>query len=156
MRIVFYATMGENIARSLREIFQFHRNPRVLMQHVYDIFDRDVQDAEWIPGLIGTDVLIISGDRGRGAPPRLPQLCREANRTHILFSSSMHKCALQFQQIRSIVVLWPKIIEASKSPPGSRYQIQSLDGSYQYFALVKKDSSWTATPRKSRGQRKKP
>lgn len=136
MKIFFDATFGEAWVGALTAFFRLHRQPGPLFIHIYDKFPRDVADDEWIPNVLGQDNLIISCDRGR-KQPRLPELCKQHNKTHIIFSPSMHH-AHKFSKARAIVVLWPKIAKTVDEPPGSRFQLQALDAERESFRLVKK------------------
>ena len=86
MRIIFDATFGEGWVDALKSFYRTHKEPRPRLLHLYDIFDRDVKDDEWIPSLVGQDCLIITADAGR-KKPRLPELCRRHKKTHIMTMS---------------------------------------------------------------------
>jgi len=137
LRIIFDATFGEGWVDALKSFYRTHKEPRPRLLHLYDIFDRDVKDDEWIPRIIGQDWLIVTADKGR-KKPRLPKLCREHQRTHILFSPTLLNKVNQFQKARAIVVLWPQIERTLDESPGSRFQIQATDATHERFRLVKK------------------
>jgi len=84
------------------------------------------------------DCVIITADRGR-EKPRLPEICKTNNKTHILLSPTMHKKATDFQRARAIIVLWPQLAKTVSSPKGSRFQIQAADASCEHFHLVQKN-----------------
>lgn len=142
MRIIFDATFGEGWVESLRSFFQIHKEPRPLFLHIYHMFDRNVKDDEWIPKVVGLDCLIITCDAGRMAP-RLPLLCKQYKKTHILISPTMHNKCNQFQKARAIVILWPEIERTMEHPRGSCFQIQPIpiDGIYERFRLVEKQTN---------------
>lgn len=137
MRILFDATFGEGWVEALKSFYRTHKEPKPRLLHLYDIFDRDVKDDEWIPRIVGQDCLIITADTGRDKP-RLTELCKQHKRTHIIFSPTMLNKVNQFQKARAIVVLWPDIVAAFTCPSGSRFQIQAMDINHERFRLVRK------------------
>lgn len=147
MKVIFDATFGEPWVGVLTAFFRLHKVPRPRFQHLYDLVQRDAKDDEWVPLIVGQDCLIISADTGRGSKPRLPELCKLYQKTHIILSPTMHSKAKQFQKARAIIVLWPDIMRALKAPPGSRFQIEATDSSYDHFKLVLKRNCQAPLPK---------
>jgi hypothetical protein len=137
LKLFFDATFGSGWVGYLRNFFLIHKEPRPKFVHIYDIFEPGVKDDVWIPQTIQMDCVIITADRGR-AQPRLPEICKKNNKTHILLSPTMHKKATDFQRARAIIVLWPQLTKAFVSPKGSRFQIQATDSSCEHFRLEQK------------------
>ncbi len=137
MRIIFDATFGEGWVQTLTNFFYLHRDPKPLLQHVHHFSGRGEKDNEWIPKIIGQDCIIVSGDLGRGNP-RLPAICKEHKKTHILLSPTLQNSE-KFHQARAFVVLWPDIVRTLERPPGSRFQIRTTDASHEHFTLIEKD-----------------
>ena len=139
MKIIFDATFGETWVEALKSFYRLHKEPRPRLLHLYDIFNRNVKDDEWINGIAAQECVIVTADTGR-KKPRLPELCKQYRKTHIIFSPTLINKVDQFQKARAIVVLWPQIADTENHPPGSRFQIQATDGTHQHFKLVKKSS----------------
>jgi len=139
LKVLFDATFGESWVEGIRAFFRLHQEPRPRILHLYDSFPRDVKDEEWIPKLVGDDWLIIIADRGKGKAPRLPALCHQYKRTHILLSTTMHVKVNQFNKARAIILLWPKLIEAFLGTAGSCYEIQAQDANHLHFRLISKE-----------------
>lgn len=137
MKIIFDATFGEGWVDALTAFFRTHKEPRPRFQHIHDIFSRGLADDEWIPKFAETECLIISGDTGR-RQPRLPAICKQYKKTHIILSPTLHNCN-KFTQARAIIIVWPEIIDAYNQPKGSRFQIQPVDVKHERFRLVRKD-----------------
>lgn len=136
MRIIFDATVGQGWVDALTSFFRTHKEPRPRFQHLYDMFEPDVKDDVWIPKLAEIDCLIITSDGGR-KQPRLPEICKQYSKTHILFSPTVHKLN-NFEKARSIIVLWPMIAEAFSQPNGTRFQIR-VTANRKSFTMIKKD-----------------
>jgi len=136
LNIIFDAMFGGGWVSYLRSFFLTHKEPRPRLVHIYDIFAQDVKDDVWIPQLIGQDWIVISGDAGR-KPPRLPELCRQKGKTHIILSSTL-KQETGFVKARAVVVLWPEIVRAADAPTGTRFQMQTIDAAHERFRLVRK------------------
>lgn len=136
MILFFDANISPAVVAGIRAITQIHKPPKPILQHIYELHPEGVSDDIWVPTLLNMDCLIISGDKGK-KEPRLPDICRNHDKTHIIFSPAMHHNN-SFQKARSIISLWPDIVgRVAKSTPGSRWQIQ-LVGCNQRFALVQK------------------
>ena len=132
MKIYFDATFGEHIIDSLRGLFRFHQDPKPRLLHIYDRFERDVKDEEWISEISGKDSIVISCDWGRGKGVRLPVVCKLKKITLILISPSLHN-AKQFHKVRAVMYVWPDIIKAFKAPAGTCFQITSIGVNYERF-----------------------
>lgn len=137
MRIMFDATFGPTLVVILRSFFALHSTPRPRFDHLYDEFPEGVKDNEWIPALSTGVSMIITADRGRNGSPRLPEICSRHGITHVLLAPSMQK-AKRFQVARSIIVLWPELVNAVDAEPGSRFQIEATGENYQRFRWVQK------------------
>ena len=124
---------------ALRGFYRLHKEPRPRILHLYDMFDKDVKDDEWIPKVGGEDCIIITADCGKGKRPRLPELCKQYRRTHILISPTMHIKVSLFQKARAIVILWPQLLKTLQDEPGTCFQIRAIDEDHQRFSLVKKN-----------------
>ena len=137
MKIIFDATFGEGWVDDLRTFFRSHKEPRPRFQHIHDVFNRDVADDVWIPKFAEIDCLVVSGDAGR-RKPRLPAICKQYKKTHIILSPTLQRCN-KFTQARAVIVVWPDIVRATDAAAGSRFQIQTVDGQHEHFRLVKKN-----------------
>jgi len=137
LKIIFDATFGEGWVDALMAFFRIYKEPRPRFQHIHDVFNRDLPDDVWIPKFAEIDCLIISGDAGR-KKPRLPAICKQFNKTHIILSPTLQNSS-KFNQARAIVVLWPEIVNTFSHSKGSRFQIQTTDAKHEHFRLVKKD-----------------
>lgn len=138
MKVIFDATFGENWVDALTLFFRTYKEPRPRFQHIYDAFGRDVKDDEWIPKLAAElECLIVTCDAGR-REPRLPDICKQCNKSYVVFSPSLHH-SNKFTQARAIVELWPEIERAMNAPVGSHFQIQTTDAAHEHFKLVKKE-----------------
>lgn len=137
MKIIFDATFGEGWVDALTAFFRTHKEPRPRFQHIHDAFGRDLKDDEWISKLaVEPDCLIVSGDAGR-KKPRLPEICKQYKKTHIILSSTL-QMSNKFTQARAIVGLWPDIARAVDGPLGTRFQMQTIDVAHERFRLVRK------------------
>lgn len=137
MKIFFDATVGEPWVIALASFFSLHKDPKPLFRHIHEISPRGAYDNEWLSEIFKQDCIIITGDAGR-RKPRLPQLCKENKKTHIIFSPTLQKSSL-FNKARAIVVLWPEIADAFNHPKGSRFQIQIIDARHERFRMVEKN-----------------
>jgi hypothetical protein len=136
VKLIFDATFSETGVTHLRSFFQSHRVPRPVLTHIHELGARDQQDDVWLPRLEHEDCLVISGDRGRHLP-RLPKLCTELKKTHIILSPALQE-APQFVKLRAIIVMWPHIVQACDCPKGSRFQIQATDARHEHFKWTRK------------------
>lgn len=125
MKIIFDENLSEYSVGHLRSFFQSHKPPRPLFAHIREYGAGGKPDDEWIPEVMRQEAILVTGDLG-GSAPRLPQICRENKKTHILMSGTIRD-ASNFVILRAIVVLWPKICEAWQGEKGVRYFI----GAYQ-------------------------
>lgn len=137
MKIFFDATFGEPWVIALASFFSLHKEPKPLFRHIHEISPKGANDVEWLDEIFRQDCIIITGDSGR-KKPRLPELCKGKNKTHIILSPTLQKSS-QFNKARAIVVLWPEIADAFNCPEGSRFQIQIIDAKHERFRFVKKD-----------------
>jgi hypothetical protein len=126
MRLVFDENFSEVDVGNLRSFFQSHKPPRPLFSHVHELGAGGEPDDKWIPRLVHQESIVISSDSGKGSP-RLPEVCKQHRKTHIIFSASLHK-APRFVKLRAIIVLWPRICEAWGDESGARYLMQLLGG----------------------------
>lgn len=136
MNLIFDATFSDASVGHLRSFFQAHRVPRPVFRHINDLGARDARDDVWIPRLLQEDCIVISGDRGLHAP-RLPAICREHQKTHIIISGTLQK-ETEFVKLRAIVLLWPNIVRAVGYPKGTRFQIHVIGEKHEHFGWTQK------------------
>ncbi len=122
--VYFDANFGYPWVTGLSHIFMMRRDREPFLNHIFSFSQEGEDDHIWIPKLNKQEHVIISSDRGRSKiKPRLPQVCKQSQITHILFSSAAHHLT-KFEKARAIITLWPQIVETFEAPLGSRYQIK--------------------------------
>jgi len=135
--LIFDSTFGEAWVDALTTFFRSHKEPRPRFRHIYDAFGRDLLDDVWIPRFAETECVIVSGDLGR-KQPRLPEICLQYNKTHILLSGTLQN-SNSFNKARAIIYLWPDIAQAFDCPKGCRFQINAANAEHNRFRWVKKN-----------------
>ncbi len=120
--VYFDSNFGYPWVTGLSHIFMMRQDKEPFLNHIFSFSNEGEEDDIWIPKLNKTKDVIISADKGR-KKPRLPQVCKEYQITHILFCPSAHHLQ-KFEKARAIITLWPKIVETFKAPLGSRYQVK--------------------------------
>ncbi len=127
MRTVYFdSTFGHPWVTSLSHLFMMRKVQQPHLKHIFQISTEGEEDSRWTQTLANEgDCIVVTGDQGRRGKdkPRLPQVCKNKNLTHILLSPNVHS-ASKFERARAIIVLWPQILQTFDSPPGSRYQIK--------------------------------
>ncbi|MCH7547228.1 MAG: hypothetical protein IID30_12580 [Planctomycetes bacterium] len=136
MKVIFDATFGEPMVDAIRGIFAMHKAPSPKITHVHNEFGRDRSDDEWIPNLLGKNWIIISGDKGN-KKSRLPQICWNERRTHIIISPTIHDSG-NFDRACAFFMVWPQIVKYGKGPKGMRYTMSYTTGEKVHVHLVKK------------------
>jgi len=132
--IWFDATFGRPWVITLENLFSMRKESEPFLRHIYAVSKPKEQDPSWISKLDENEFIIISGDRGN-KKPRLPQICREKQITHIILSSTVHHSS-RFERARAIIMLWPHLLETFEAPSGSRFQIEKSGVDY---ALIPKN-----------------
>ncbi len=120
--VYFDSNFGYPWVTGLSHIFMMRPDREPFLGHIYSFSQEGEDDDVWIPKLDKQKHIVVSADRGR-KKPRLPQVCKEYQITHILFSNSAHHLN-KFEKARAIIALWPQITEAFNALLGSRYQIR--------------------------------
>ena len=120
--VYFDANFGYPWVTGLSHIFMMRRDREPFLNHIYSFSKEGEDDDIWIPKLNKQEHVIVSTDKGR-KKPRLPQVCKQYQITHILFSPGAHKLQ-KFEKARAIISLWPQIVRTFEAPLGSRYQIR--------------------------------
>lgn len=130
MKILADECIPPNTFRLLARLLKLLKPP-VDAVHLLDrLKAAGVPDDHWVPQ-IGQEGgwLVITGDCGRGKPPRLPELLPAHNVTGVFMGGNLpQECA--FVKFRAIMVNYPKIVAAAAGPAGKRYIIhrQGPDG----------------------------
>jgi hypothetical protein len=105
----------------LKGLFTLHTDPKPEIIHLTDIAPLGTPDDVWVP-LLGHDpCIVISSDAGKGSRPRLPEVCRQYRKTHIILSSGAHNGMRAFQKARAILTLWPELLKVWECEPGSSF-----------------------------------
>lgn len=94
--------------------------------HILDNFQSGTHDDVWIPAMKGKGYVVISTDSGRNRPltgGKLPQLCRENEITHILFSPRLHQLPAR-DKIAALVLVWDQIMDVPTEVPGTRFSLR--------------------------------
>jgi hypothetical protein len=134
IRILFDENFGEPLVTALAAILAWHET-RVKVCHLFQVAKSGEKDDVFIPRIAAEGWILVSMDRGkRHGGGRLPKICRDFHVTHILLSASLHK-QKQFEKIRAVVALWPRIIETAKCVKGTAFSLR-YQGRAKYLALV--------------------
>ena len=120
--VYFDSTFGYPWVTGLSHIFMMRRDREPFLNHIYSFSKEGDDDDIWIPKLNNQEHVVVSADTGR-RKPRLPQVCKQYQITHILFYPSAHHLQ-KFEKARAIISLWPQIVTTFDAPLGSRYQIK--------------------------------
>jgi hypothetical protein len=139
IKILFDENFGEPLVTALADFLDRYDGD-VDIKHIFKFVKPSAKDENWVPKIAAGGWTVISTDRGRRCGgQRLPDICREYGVTHILLSSSLHQ-GKQFEKVRAVVAVWPRIIMATLSPKGSRFSLR-YDNSDKRIALVERPYS---------------
>ncbi|HET6879499.1 MAG TPA: hypothetical protein VFI31_05070 [Pirellulales bacterium] len=136
--------MSKNAVKALAEIAQFSRGT-VEIFHLATVDCGGEIDDVWIPKQASEGGLLITTDRGKkkSRGGKLPVICQRHGLRHVMMSAAVHKLN-QFDKLRALFSVWPKLIEASAAAPGAGFVLKKHSVG---FDLV------PALPMKQRGAR---
>ncbi len=122
MKLLFDENFGRPLVDALKGLVAFARF-RPEIQHILELQRAGAKDSEWIPKLAADGWIVLTGDRGKSAGPKLPQLCRAYGITHVLLSGSLQNSP-QFDKARAVLGVWPELIDLGEAPAGTRYSLR--------------------------------
>lgn len=129
LRLLFDDWLSKHAVNSLREIAQFSRGA-VEVSYLATLNCEGKLDDEWVPQLAGGGYLLITTDRAKkkSRGSKLPVLCRRSGLRHVMLSAAVHSLS-QFDKLRAIFSVWPKLLNAASAPPGAGFLLKktSLD-----------------------------
>lgn len=137
IKILFDENFGKPLVSALSGFLAWYKEEVIDVKHLFAFVEESEKDEIWVPKIAPGGWTVISTDRAKRCGGRkLPDLCREHKVTHILLSASIHE-AKQFEKIRAVLAVLPKIILATRSPKGTRFSLR-YDGPDKRVALVER------------------
>jgi PIN like domain len=145
IRILFDENFGEPLVTALAKFLAWHdQAPEI--SHLFEFANSSETDEVWIPRIAKDGWTLITTDRGKqSGGKKLPQLCCAYGVTHILLSHTLHN-SKQFEKVRAVLCVWPKIIAAATGPKGARYMLR-FDGPQHRPILIQCDIPAAHMPR---------
>lgn len=136
LKVIFDEMFGPRWVRALEHLFlALHKEPRPKFLHLFDIAAAGSPDDQWVPSLGKDPCLVVTADRGLRGAPRLPEVCRQYGRTHILLSARTHDLNM-FDKARAVIGVWPQLVDAWGYEGGSRLLLETT-GKGRTFRLVR-------------------
>jgi hypothetical protein len=127
VKLLFDENFGKPIVSALADLAGFSR-AHCRVKHLLERFQPGTPDEEWIPKIAQEGFILISSDLGRGKRGRrLPEICIQCGLTHVLVSGKLHN-QTQFEKIRGVLVVWPRLLETAQEPPGTGYMLKMSSG----------------------------
>jgi hypothetical protein len=127
LRLAFDDCLSKHAAQKLLELAMFSRG-RVEIAHLATLNLEGKNDDDWIPELKQLGYMPVTTDRGK-KPSRggkFPILCQRNGLTHIMMSAAVHRHD-QFDKIRALLSVWPKLLAASAGAPGLGYLLRKTN-----------------------------
>ena len=135
-KLMFDENVGRELIHALAELAQFH-DPPPQVSHIIDFVGQEGEEDDiWIPRLAGEGWLLVSADQGHSGGPKFPRLCRTWKITQIVIKGKLHH-AKQFEKARAVLAVWPDLLEAANSPPGTEFALHYTHGQ-RSFVLARK------------------
>lgn len=124
LRLVFDDCISKHAAKKLGELASFSRG-LVEIAHLATLNLEGQLDDDWIPVIGASGHVAVSSDRGKNPSKggKFPILCQRHGVIHIMLSTGVHKLN-QFDKIRAVLSVWPKIIRASRGDAGCGYSLR--------------------------------
>lgn len=122
MKLLFDENFGRPLVDALKGLMSFARE-KPEISHILALQQPGVKDSEWIPRLADDKWIVLTGDRGKSAGPKLPQLCRAYGITHVLLSGSLQSSP-QFEKARAVIGVWPALLALPDAPAGTRFALR--------------------------------
>jgi hypothetical protein len=122
IRILFDENFGKPV---VAKFLDWYEEEKVEIAHIFQFAKSGETDDVWIPRLATGGWLLITTDRAkRCGGPKLPDLCRDHGVSHVLVGATIQK-AKQFERVRAILAVWPRVILAAKYPTkGTRFSLR--------------------------------
>lgn len=124
LRLLFDDCLSKNAVKALAEIARFSRGT-VEIQHLATVDCEGQLDDEWIPKQSTEGYLLITTDRGKkkSRGGKLPVLCERNGMRYVMMSAAVHNLN-QFDKLRAIFTVWPKLLEAAAANPGTGFVLR--------------------------------
>lgn len=136
-RFLFDENTGAPFVEALKGVVVLDRRHPVEIAHTISLFGRGARDAAWIPQVVAEEWIVISEDRGMNsrAGDKLPVLCLQYRVTHVLVMPSILKHGGQFEKMRAVIAVWPKLLELAGAPRGTRVKLKYASAERSGFRL---------------------
>lgn len=136
-RFLFDENTGAPFVTALRGIVQLDKRHPVEVGHTNALFGRGAKDADWIPKVVDGGWIVISEDRGMnsGSGDKLPVLCVQSGVTHVLVMPAILKNGGQFEKMRAVLAVWPKLLALIAAAPGTRLKLKYANSERSAFRL---------------------
>jgi hypothetical protein len=122
LRFLFDECIGKPVMEALRARLQTD----VEFVHLIDLFRAGEGDDVWLPRVAGEGgwiVITADGAKQSGKGPKLPELCRANEVTHVLLSTKFHTKTAD-EKVEGLVSLWEQLLAVGNAQPGTRYHIR--------------------------------
>ncbi len=128
IRLLFDDCLSKHVTAKLSELNQFARVP-VEIAHLATLNMEGALDDDWVPRIAEQGYLVLTADRGkkRSRGGKLPIICRRHGVSFVLMSSAVHKMD-QFDKMRAVVSVWPKLLAAHAGEKGIGYILRKTIG----------------------------
>jgi len=136
-RFLFDENTGAPFVNVLRSIAPLDKKHTVEIAHTVERFGLSAKDREWVPKLEQEDWIVISEDRGMHSSrgDKLPVLCWQYNVTHVLVLPALLKNGGQFEKLRALLAMWPRLLLLPNEQRGSRWKLKYANPERTQFRL---------------------
>ncbi len=141
-RFLFDENTGAPFVALLKRIAELDRRHPCEIGHTIELFGRAAKDREWVPKLEKSNWIVISEDRGKhsASGDKLPVLCLQHTITHVLVLPSLLKNGGQFEKLRALLSVWPRLLVLPGAAKGSRWRLKYANSFRTQFHLEQSES----------------
>jgi hypothetical protein len=152
-RFLFDENTGAPFVALLKRIAELDRRHPCEIGHTIELFGRAAKDREWVPKLGKSNWIVVSEDRGKNSASgdKLPVLCLQHGITHVLVLPSLLRNGGQFEKLRALLAVWPRMLDLVGTPKGSRWRLKYANSFRTQFHL---ERSEPGSRRGKRGKRR--
>lgn len=131
VKLLFDETIGHPVAQATIQLLKFDTTLDLDAVTMKEYSGLGTKDPFWALRAANENRFVITGDRGEkkdGAP--LDLLLPYHQVSAAFMTGTLHGQRSQFEKMRAVLTLWPKIVEAVFGPPGMRYAIKIAGDGY--------------------------